>query len=131
MGGKKNNFDDRFGDLNLDNANGPAAKMSVRNRKTAKKANGQAIRNEGQEDEYDNEDYGEETYGDENDRLEIDSILFMSQQPHEVFDNIMHPEYRELLEFLQRDEEYNWVYINPTIKKQNRSKSLDLAKYYE
>ena len=88
--------------------------MSVRGKKK-----GLAFKNEdGAEDEYDNEEDVGDTYGDEDDQeLEVESIYLFSQQPDEVFDIIMNPDYKELLEYLRRDDEYNWVYLNPQIKK--------------
>ena len=60
------------------------------------------------------------------DSLDAESIFFLSQQPHEMFANILHPEYKYMVEFLERDYKYNSVFINPLVKKQMRSKSVDL-----
>ena len=37
----------------------------------------------------------------------------------------------ELLEFLERDEKYNWTFTNEVIRNQHRSLSLDQCVPYE
>mmetsp|Transcript_11481 Transcript_11481/g.19431 ORF Transcript_11481/g.19431 Transcript_11481/m.19431 type:complete len:88 (-) Transcript_11481:86-349(-) len=56
---------------------------------------------------------------------------YFSQQPYEVFQIVMDPLKRELDEYLEKDEEYQWVFISEHVKVQTRSKSLDMCKEYE
>ena len=43
----------------------------------------------------------------------------------------MHPVKVDLTEFLVKDEFYNWEFVSPLVKRQNRSKSLDMTIPYE
>ena len=54
---------------------------------------------------------------------------FLSIQPYELYSIVMHPMKRELDKYLKKDETYNWVFLN--VKKQNRSRSMDMAIEYE
>ena len=56
-----------------------------------------------------------------------DLIDFLSQQLYEVHDIVMDPKRVELKEFLEKDEQYEWKFLDPLIKKQVRSVSFDMA----
>ena len=108
-----NSFDARFGDSLTKQ---PTAKQSTRGKmsmrkRTVKKAKAQALaEDDDQENGYDNEeDYGEE-YDDEDDymvlgysQFDIESEMLYSQQPHDMHDVILHPDYIDMVEFLERD----------------------------
>lgn len=138
--GDLNSFDARFGNM-LDESipeskpSRKMPKMSVRNINKAK-AKAMVIENDVLATEYDNEeDYGDE-YGDEfliqgYSAFDIQSIMLLSQQPFEIHDIVLHPDNIDMVEFLEKDELYNWKYINPSIKKQTRSLSMDMAKPFE
>lgn len=47
-------------------------------------------------------------------------------QPHEIYDIVMQVDTAALRNFLAKDDLYDWVFQSPLVKKQHRSKSLDL-----
>ena len=47
-------------------------------------------------------------------------------QPHEIYGIVMQKDTVALRNFLAKDELYDWVFQSPLVKKQHRSKSLDL-----
>ena len=53
-----------------------------------------------------------------------------SQQPFEIPEVILHPDFIEMVEFLQKDEVYNWRFIDSNITKQHRSLSMDQAQSF-
>lgn len=82
----------------------------------------------GDSEAYDNEeDYGSQKDGPEE---ENQDIMYMSQQPEEVYDIVMDPLKVELENYLMVDEVFGWRYENSEIKLA-RSLSLDLAVPYE
>lgn len=69
------------------------------------------------DDESDNDEYDDEQdlYGEEQ---EIEDELFndlYSQQNYEVYGILMDPLKREMDDFLNKDDVYNWNYTNPII----------------
>lgn len=79
----------------------------------------------GDGDAYDNEeDYASEQIEEEDEVQE-----YLSQQPDEIYEIVMHPTKMELQTYLEVDEVYNWRF-DPEIKV-SRSLSLDLAIPYE
>ena len=42
-----------------------------------------------------------------------------------MFSIVFDPMNLELVEFLEKDEKYNWRYVSPLVKKQVRSLSID------
>lgn len=82
------------------------------------------------EGQYDNEeDYGDEEQGPDDEEPE-DAIMYLSQQPNEVYDIVMNPDKVELENYLALDDIYGWNYIDSDIKVA-RSLSLDHAVPYE
>lgn len=108
---------------NKDQINGPEEK-SIKIAKVAKAEN--------DFDDYDIEVL-EEKEGDEQEEEEEeeDGEEYFSLQPYEIFDIVMHPEKQALENFLLKDEKYEWEYSNPLIKRQIRSKSIDMCQPIE
>jgi hypothetical protein len=88
-------------------------------------------KNENHEEYDDEEESHSFSSGADGHSLEVDSIYFFSQQPHEVHDIILHPLNEELIEYLQKDEIHNWRFEDPLIKKQIRSLSMDKTIPYQ
>lgn len=91
------------------------------------------------DDDYDNEEaYDEESDGSESDsisewngsRISISTLYHYSLQQNDDLGVILESARVDLLEYLEKDEEYNWVFTHDLIKKQHRSLSVDLSKPY-
>ena len=119
---KLNDFSDRFGGM-LDDAainSKVSAKMSLKKRTFKGKAKAQQVEGESdQGDEYDNEEYDneEDDHCEDHHYFDLDPVEFLSQQPFEIMAAVLHPDNKALVEYLERDDVYNWVYLNPMVRK--------------
>ena len=103
-------FESRFQNMFAEQDNGL---LRAKTRRLRDRAGAQA-----QKEEIDNEKETENS---------DEAVDFLSQQLFEVFDVVMDPKRVELKEFLEKDEQYDWKFVNPMIKKQVRSVSFDMA----
>ena len=116
-----------------------SVRKTVKKMKAAVVSNGSEAGYDNEDDEYDEEEshssfeYNAEEYGDEDQEvpsLTSKSVYYNSQQLDEVYDIVCHPARADLIYFLVKDRTYNWEYTNKLIKKQIRSKSVDLVVPY-
>ena len=117
-----------------------SVRKTVKKMKAAVVSNGSEAGYDNEDDEYDEEEshssfeYNAEEYGDEDQEvpsLTSKSVYYNSQQLDEVYDIVCHPARADLIYFLVKDRTYNWEYTNKLIKKQIRSKSVDLVVPYQ